>query len=178
MDTTQARNHALIVVLGVMATGVTYLLFQQLPELVIPGMYLRVNIGIIFLLLGSTLATWELSQGYWYEIAAEFLLVYATTSIAVFVALEFSVIPALGFASIGLVSGALTWWLGDRIQPVLSYLFTMLLLSSAFSFVIIYLSAAVIESGNLNLLPPFLIFTSIFAVTTYGLRQEIRAIAP
>lgn len=178
MDATQARNHALVVALGVMATGVTYLLFQRLPELVISGTYLRVNLGIVFMLLGSTLATWALAQEYWYEIAAEFLLVYAATSVAAFAVLEFSVVPVLVFIGVGVVGGLASWWLGSRVQPVLSYLLTTLLLTLSFAFVIVYLSASVLESGNLNLVPPFLIFTSIFAVTAYGLQQEIRAVAP
>jgi hypothetical protein len=178
MDATQARNHALVVALGVMATGVTYLLFQRLPDLIISGTYLRVNLGIIFMLLGSTLVTWVFSQEYWYEITAEFLLIYAATSVVTFTVLEFSVTPALAFVVIGGVGGLVSWGLGSWMSPVLSYLFTALLLTLSFAFVVVYLSASAVKSGNLNIVPPFLIFTSIFAVSAYGLQQEIRVTAP
>lgn len=172
MNTTQIRNRLAVLLLGVVASVVTYLLLQRVPDIGLAGQYLQANFIVFFVFIGAVLVTRLTAQSYWYEVVAEFFLSFAITSTAVFIFFITDPLLIGLLLAAAVVGGVLTEGIFRLYGPARCYQFVSLLLAIIFSFVVVYIAASILYSGNITLLPPLAVYTIIFVMVGYGLREE------
>lgn len=172
MNTTQIRNRVAVILLGFVATAVTYLLLRRLPELRLPGTYMTANLVVFALLIGGIVMTRLWSNSYWYEVVTEFFISFAASSVAVFAYLTTDLFTVGLLVAAVVVGGVLSVGIAETASIPRGYQFVGFLLTFAFSFVVVYVVASIVNSGNPTLLPPLVIYTVVFAAVVYGLREE------
>ncbi|MFB6102737.1 MAG: hypothetical protein ABEJ73_09240 [Haloplanus sp.] len=175
MNSTAIRNILVVILLGIVATGITYFLFGQLPKQLLAGVYLRMNFAVLGLLLGGVATGVVASREYWFELTGVFLLAFAGAGLLLFASTGVDG-PILGlFVGLAVVGAAITWALVQYVSRTVGYRFVALLLTLAFTFVLVYVGASIAELGDPSLLPPVLIYLAIFLVTANSLKKELAA---
>ena len=175
MNATQIRNRVAVILLGFVTTTVTYLLFRRLPELKFSGAYMTANLVVFALLVGGIVMTRCSSHSYWYEVVTEFFLSFAASSVAVFAYFTTDLFTVGLLVAAVVVGGMVSEGIGGTLGVLRSYQFVGFLLTVAFSFVVVYMLASIIDSGNPTLLPPLVVYTVVFTAVVYGLREEAKS---
>jgi len=175
VNATQIRNRVAVILLGFVVTAVTYLLFRRLPEPGLSGTYMTANLVVFALLIGGIVVTRLSSHSYWYEVVTEFFLSFAASSVAVFAYLTTDLFTVGLLVAAVFVGGVVSEGIAGTAGVLRGYQFVGFLLVVTFSFVVLYVAASIVDSGNPTLLPPLVIYTVVFAAVVYGLREEVKS---
>lgn len=173
MNLVKIRNRGFLILLSIIGAGITYFVFEDMPEISISSNYIFINVAVIFLLFGSVAATRFHAGDYWYEIIAEFLVVYFFSCVAIFAIIGLNFENIILFLPIAILGAVLSEGIFRYVSPILVYRFIGLLLAISFSFVLIYTFANVFITGTFSLLPPILVFIGVYGAIAYGLNQEV-----